>query len=86
MGDHEEFGEHLKRDWFGQRAGQIHQELITDLNRYMNELAPDRRRAILAAAGYEEDTNDVERLRQRTPSRRARESSPRWRSTSLVKR
>ena len=42
MADHDDLGEHLKREWFGQRAQQIHAELKADFDRYIKELRRDR--------------------------------------------
>jgi hypothetical protein len=52
MADHDELGEHLKRDWFAGRAQQIYEELKRDFDRYVNDLHMDRMRAILEASGH----------------------------------
>jgi hypothetical protein len=60
---HEDFADELKREWFGRRAQQIHEELSGDFNRFVEDLHPDRMRAILAAAGHPDaDEADLKAL------------------------
>lgn len=35
MGDHDELGDELKREWFAGRVQQIHEELTADFDRYI---------------------------------------------------
>jgi Mrp family chromosome partitioning ATPase len=52
VAEHDDLAAELKREWFGRRAQQIHEELRHDFNRFVEDLHPGRMRAILAAAGH----------------------------------
>jgi hypothetical protein len=60
MGEHEDLGRELKKEWFGRRAQQINEELTADFNRYIRELHPGRVREILEAGGHKDgDEADI---------------------------
>jgi len=66
-GEHDDFADELKREWFGQRAGQIHKELIYDLDRYATEIGlVERRKSLPGIATRRRPTS--RRLRRRTIS------------------
>jgi hypothetical protein len=55
---HHEFGDELRKEWFAERAQQIHRELEGDFDRYADELHMDHMRSMLKAPGVPEETAD----------------------------